>query len=610
MHSGAAFFKAPDRSTSAQHSGDQSGRNGGAGLFQGLTVSVKEKKGGMKKLTDLPHEIVRYTASCLDVRSIAALAQTCRYLKSAVHDMAVEKMAHCYYGPPGSELRRQYDTLYAPLAERLYPLTEPHNRTTVPLSEEQQAKQCLYQITRLRTLSQSGQLKPTCETLETKGFYDLLAHGLSRPWGACALLSGEAPGLPCEEQLYIVALNPTPSFIEVLPIKQLSYSVHGAQILPDGHIVTVGRTPPEADTNCHFFLTLCKHDDRGDAVQQVLLAGTHKDKIIRFGQLADGRVVSASHDGTLKIRPLEPLDDTLVSTLTGHQSWITDMLLFAASRCITSSIDLTVKIWDLSRPSQEYCIATVADFPRVISKLYKLDEERFLSESGPNVILVWRLTDSGAEYTAMLDPDWPTQLDSNDSRTAPLPPYELAAENPPRLRPCLFDTHIVLPGGRIAVQHWSSIRRCDTTALHSEPKRLCILARNNRAAVTHSLPICPIGPCIVPQESYYGSMHLLPDGRLVHAEEDGTLYCHSFGEHGSTNSATLGDVLCNLPQQYQRTYRCLEWMTVMDDGRLFICTMMRDDTTVLLLYDPYALPKSSDNPDKRPDSANREKQDK
>ena len=599
LSSGAAFFKTPERSASAQHSGNLSGRNGGAGLFQGLTVSVKEKKGGMKKLTDLPHEIVRYTASCLDVRSIAALAQTCRYLKNAVHDMAVEKMACRYYGPPGSQSRRQYETLYTPLAERLYPLTEPDNRTAVPLSEEQQARQRLHQITRLRSLSQNGKLCATCETLEKDGFGDFLTHGSSRPWGPCALLKEQvrSGNRPDREHLYIVVMSSPLSLVEVLAIKELSYRVDSAQILLDGQIVTAGMTLPTAHTTSHFFLALCQHDGQGGAVQQVVLPGTHSDKITCFKQLPDGRVVSASYDNTLKIRPLEPLDESLVITLTGHQGSITDMLLFAANRCITSSIDHTLKIWDLSEPSKEHCLTTLTDIPRIICNLQRLNEDHFLSESDPNITLIWRLTDSSAVYTALLDPDWPTRLRQNGSRTAPAPLYELPADPspPPQRRPL---STLVLPGDRISVRHWSAMRLCDTTALHSEPKRLCILARNSSGAVSRSLPICPIGPSLNPlEDTYNNSFHLLPDGRLVHGDSDGTLHCYGFEQQSGTDPTTLGNWFSSLPQQYKSTYLSFNWITVMDDGRLFVCTHMNEQkTTLLVVYDPYALPKSPDNP--------------
>ena len=595
LNSSTAFLNTSDRSASAQHSGDGSDRNGGTGLFQGLTISVKEKKGGTKKLTDLPHEIVRYTANCLDVRSIAALAQTCRYLKSAVHDMAVEKMAHRYYGPPGSELRRQYDTLYTPLARRLWPATECDNGC-VPLSEDQQAKQRLHQITRLRSLSQSGQLRPPCKMLEKYGWFEILAHGMSRPWGACVLINEEflASVRPCRERLYIVVMSPTPSFTEVVHIEQLSYHMDSAEILPDGHIVTAGSTLPTADTNGHFFLALCKHDDQGDAVQQVLLAGTHSDKITCFKQLPDGRVVSASYDNTLKIRPLEPIDENLVITLTGHRDRITDMLLLAAGRCITSSIDHTVKIWDLSRPSKEYCLTTLTDIPRIIFKLHRLNENHFLSESEPNINLIWRLTDSGAECIALIDPDWSTRR--SDSRTTPQPPYELPAERPPPSQRHPLNIQ-VLPDGRIFIEHWGARLLCDTTALHSEPKRLCILARNNSGAVSRTLPICPIGLSLNPWWKVFASINLLPDGRLVHADTEGNLFCYGLEQQSGTSPAILGNLFSYRPQQYKSAHLCFDSITVMDDGRLFVCSHMNGPRSVIVVYDPYALAKSPDNPD-------------
>ena len=597
--SSAASCQTPHRPAPAKQSGDPPHRSGGAGLFAGF--STKGRESGEARLTDLPCEIVRYTARYLDTRSIGALAQTCHYLKDAVRGMVVEKIAHRYYGPPGSESRRQYDTLCTPLARRLWPATECDN-ASVPLSQEQQARQRLHQITRLRSLSQSGKLSPTCETLEKDGYCTLLTTGLSRAWGACVILCGLSrfDGPPYRERLYIFVTSPTPSFIEALPIKQRSY-YDGAEVLPDGHIVIASstRTLPTADTNIDFFLALCKHDNQADTVQQVLLPGTHSGEITCFKQLPDGRVVSASYDKTLKIRPLEPLDDTLVVTLTGHQDRITGMLLFTASRCITSSVNHTLKIWDLSRPSQEYCLTTLTtltDMRPVTCKLHKLNDNHFLSEIYPNITFVWKLTDSSAVHTALIDPDWPSRLRTKGYRTAKETPYDLSPNpNPIPSEDYMLNTY-VLPGSRIVIQHHNSIRLCDTAAVPSEPKRLCILARNNSGAVSRSVPIYPIGPSLTSLKSTRSTVDWLPDGRLLHAEQDGTLHCYDLDAGRSTRSATLGNFFASLPQEYQNTECDLEWITVMDDGRLLLSIQMTGRKTLLFVYDPYALPKDSDNP--------------
>ena len=548
------------------------------------------------QLTDLPYEMVHRIADRLDVRSIAALSQTSHYLNGAVHDMAVDKMASHYYGPPGSAARRRYDRLYTPLARRLWPGRE-FNNDTVPLAEEQQERQRLHQITRLRTLSHSGKLYPTCKTFEEAGCFEPLTFGLSRLWGACALIRCKplSHDLADREPLSLVVMDPSPSLIDVSPVKQLHpYHIDSAQIVPDGHIVTAGTATPPADKECHFILTVYQHDNQTGAIQQVVLPGTHNDRIVRVGQLPDGRIVSASRDHTLKIRPLDPPDERRVITLTGHRDKITDMLILAGSRCITSSYDHTLKLWDLSQPSKESCVATLTDMPRIICKLQPLTEDRFLSESCPNVILIWQLTDSGASPTAMLDPDWPIRLSPDETTTGREAAYELLTQPIPHpsLGQYMFRVE-VLPDGRITLHHWSGIRLCDPSAPHSKTQRLCILARNDSGAVIRTLPICPVGPSLTPLVTHFHSVHQLPDGRMVHADTDGTLHFYSFGNHSTTSHVIQDNLYSILPQ---RSYLSFEWIIVMNDGRLFLSTQLKGPKALFLLYDPYALPKSSHNP--------------
>ena len=594
----AAPYQSADRPTSAYKSGDGPDRNGLAALFAGLRISLKEQKSGVKTLTDLPCELVRHTASHLGARSIAALAQTCHYLNDAVHDIAVEKMAYRYYGPPDGDPRRQYETLSTPLINRLYPATELDN-DTVTLSEELQAKERLYQITRLRTLSQSGKLSPTCDAFEEPGFFRLLTSGTSRPWGCCALVCRNDYSYVMsfsQEFLSIVVLEPTPALIAV-PAIESPYSYHAvsAQMLADGHIVTAGFVIPQSNTEWFFMLTVCRHKDSA-TVQHTALPGTHSDTIVRFGQLANGRIVSASHDRTLKIRPLAGAAADSVITLTGHQAQITDMLIVADNRCITSSDDHTLRIWDLSQPTKEHCVATLTDIPRIIVKLHRLDDDRFLSESGPNVALVWRLTDSGAECTAMLDPDWSFELPDDDNRSGQQEPYDLSSElGLLHNGPIIFAIQ-VLPDSRVAMRSCDGMRLCDPADSHSEPKRLCILARDSRGAITRRIPIWPIGPPMDCIAGSFSEVTLLPDGRAVRTFCDGTINLYSLEKTNTTNGVMSVDLFANLPQPYEKSPFLIEWLTVMDDGRLLVCCNTCDPKSLFLVYDPYTHCTRPDNP--------------
>ena len=613
------------RTSSAHKRGEQPGPNDPVLKFQGLSVSIRKEENSTPQVThtaqlnNLPYEIVCHIAERLDARSIAALSQTDSYLRDAVHGMAIDKIASQYYGPPGSASRRQHDRLYTPLASasedggysrphdrlytplarRLWPATGLNNDTE-PLPEEQQIKQRLHQITRLRTLSQSGKLSPTCNTFEEKGSFTIKACGSSKPWGACALISTSVAVRELydyRELLFIVAVDPTPTLIPVPPIEQPPFHYVGsAKILPGGHIVTASRnTLPYRQSQQHI-LTVCRQNRSGE-IEQVVLPGSHSGEIVRFEQLADGRIVSASHDCTLKIRPLQGLDEKSVITLTGHLDRITDMLLLSDSRCITSSIDHTLKIWDLGQPSKESCVTTLTDFPRIVDTLHALGEHHFLSGSGMEVLLLWKLTDSGATCTTMIDPDW-YEMPLDGQRTGREPPYELPADPIPHSSIQVFKPQ-ALPDGRIAVQHGADLRLCDPTALHREPKRVCIVHRDSHGAVGRTLPICPIGARLIPRIPPGQLVSLLPDGRAVRIDHDGNINLHNLGNPDPTSTAQPGSLFSDGPlKASDKRRRRIQCVKIMDDGRLFASTEMVDQKTRFFVYDPYAPAKGSHNPAK------------
>ena len=378
------------------------------------------------------------------------------------------------------------------------------------------------------------------------------------------------------------------------PVRQ-PHCVLGAHILADGSIATKGILASPSGGQNHCILTVCRHNQWGE-MEHVILPGYHSAGIVRFEQLKDDRIVSASHDNTLKIRPLHRSDEHSVITLTGHREPITDMLLLAANRCITSSIDRTLKIWDLSQPSKESCIATLTDFPRTIINLHRLSDDHFLSESPPNIMLVWQLSDKGAVCTTLLDPDWERQLDTESSRTGREPPYDLLI---PRMLDFIFSDNEfviqVLPDGRVVLNHRTDTRTCHPTGAHSEPRRVCILARDNSAAVTHSLPICPVGPALRPRPSSFWSVSLLPDGRLMYADMDGTLHAYC---PNSAHGRQLGNIFSNLPKEYEGQNLNIQWTLHTGSGRLLFHCVLANQKSLFVAYDPYRQPEKPDCPTK------------
>ena len=606
---------------SAEKSADQPDCKYRLSSWRGMQTEVSKKSTGQllkprtAQFTGLPYEIVRHIAARLSAQSIGALSQTCHYLHTAVGGMAVDKMADHYYGPLNSESRHQYDRLYSPLAKRLFATKVPdcpvqQGSATVdalPLSEEQQAKQRLRQITRLRILSHNGKLNPTgVLVFKQAGHCKLLACGVSKHWGICALICAEKLGELYHPwpwyhgyMLRILIVEPTLCSLEVPLIggQDHPHSVLNAEIVADGHIVIVMES--RIDPIC--FLTVCSCTESGEPELRVL-AGSHSETIVRFGQLPDGRIISASMDGTLKIRPLKSSDESQVTTLKVHQgARITDMLIMADSRCVTSSVDQVLTVWDLRCPQEERCVAVLTEIPDHYRKLYRLSDTRFLAENSPYELLVWQLTDNGATCTTVLDPDWPISLPPGEKRTGREPPYDLT-DSPDFLHEEFYSITPLqcLPDGSVVVtDHEDSIRLYHPTAHNSGPQRVCIIERNDNGDVSRTLPLCPVGPLLWPPATNVHLLAPLADGRLVQANSDGTLHAYS---PNNINAVTvkgvrLGNLFSCLPPKYKTEAKlAVDEMACMDDGRLLVNAWAADQKTRFFVYDPYAPAKSSDNP--------------
>ena len=597
--SSAAACQTPHCSAPAKHCGDGPEQNSRAGLFRGFDITAKESTSRTTQITDLPHEIVRYTARYLDTRSIGALAQTCHYLKDAVHDMVVEKIAYRYYGPPGSESRHQYDTLCRPLVRRLCPQQACN---TVPPPEYQPAWQNLYQATWLRVLGQNGKHTLTCSAaFEQPGNFQCLTAGFSRQWGACALVCNKNHQNfeEYEQVLSLVTLDPATAFVTVPAIEQLQpHCIKSAHIVADGQIVTAGSSGATVYAGASYVLTVCQQAQDG-TVEHVALAGTHSDQIVRIEQLPDGRILSASLDGTLKIRPLN-LDhdgDPQVITLTGQSGGITDMLLFPDSRCVTLTHDGFLTVWDLRLAPEKSCVATLTDTPQTIVNIHRLSNDRFLSDNGCNVLLVWQLTQGGASYTAKLDSDWTRPY------TGRCKAYDLQ----------------VLPDRCLLINHSRGAQCYDLSAPPpGDCTRLCTLQRQNGSAkVTRSLPLYSAGPtlffALYPLKPIG---QLLPDGRFAHLaySHDDILNVYHLHVYNLDNPASpggvhLGNVFYCETEGYRvadehQEYLLKVEMVSMGDGRLLcICERKKmteppehSAKTRFCVYDPYS-------PDEKPDRA-------
>ena len=417
--------------------------------------------------------------------------------------------------------------------------------------------------------------------------------------------------------LGIFSLSPSTSdsFTDIPPVSRSDiHFILRARLLTNGQVATAGYTKNYRTREVCHIMTLARVLSSGK-MEHVILPGQHDMGIVTFGQLPEGRIVSASYDGTLKIRSVnlnnedrEPQVTTLENGPPREESFfgnlfhpILDMVVFDDGRCVTVSDTVDLTLWDLSQPSKEHKVATLSTSSLFIKQLHRLTQDSFVSESNDNLFQVWQLTDSGATCTGLLDPEWPDQLSAKQQkRTGEEPPYDVekAPLRTGRLKQKLSIQEI-LPERRIVVGSPKGVMRiCDLADRGGAPQRVCMLPANGQAE-RRSLPIIAVGPLLDPPVTTSCITTVLPDGRLVRIEQDGSVRFYSPNNPNNATDRTVDNLFSTLPEQYRAHPRTNAWMVSVGDGRLLAACQVptkhpRPAKTLFLVYDPYApVPQNS-----------------
>ncbi|WBA80140.1 F-box/WD40 repeat-containing protein [Endozoicomonas sp. GU-1] len=97
-----------------------------------------------------------------------------------------------------------------------------------------------------------------------------------------------------------------------------------------------------------------------DGQQCVATLRGHTKGVSSVTQLPDGRLASCAGDHTVKVWDLsKPDGQQCVATLNGHTQWVESVTAFDDGRLASCSLDKTVKVWDLSKPDGQQCVATL-----------------------------------------------------------------------------------------------------------------------------------------------------------------------------------------------------------------------------------------------------------
>ncbi|UYM16898.1 WD40 repeat domain-containing protein [Endozoicomonas euniceicola] len=164
----------------------------------------------------------------------------------------------------------------------------------------------------------------------------------------------------------------------------------------------------------------------GSSTQQQCVATLkgHTEEVLSVTPLADGRLASASADGTVKVWDLsKPDGKQCVATLKGHTSWVNSVTSLADGRLASGSRDKTVKVWDLSKPDGERCVVTLSGHIFYVTSVTPLADGRLASGSYDKTVKVWDLSKPpGKECVATLEghTSWVTSV-------TPLPDGRLAS---------------------------------------------------------------------------------------------------------------------------------------------------------------------------------------
>ncbi|MEM8963820.1 MAG: TIR domain-containing protein [Acidobacteriota bacterium] len=124
----------------------------------------------------------------------------------------------------------------------------------------------------------------------------------------------------------------------------------------------------------------------------------HHARITRLTVLDNGRIASASADGTVAIWDLNVAN--IVKTLDGHTDWVRDVQSLGDGRVLTASDDYTVRMWD----------GETGDFLRVfvghtdrVRAVASWGEGRFVSASDDRTVRCWDADADSTDPIAVLD---------------------------------------------------------------------------------------------------------------------------------------------------------------------------------------------------------------
>lgn len=142
-------------------------------------------------------------------------------------------------------------------------------------------------------------------------------------------------------------------------------------------------------------------DERGDfgvwdleAEEPVSFEG-HSDSVNDFAVTEDGRIVSASQDGTLRVWDVQTGRELLV--LAGHEGSVRAVALTGDGRAVSASADGTLRVWHLATGRE---LALLAGHEDGVSAVAVTGGGRAVSGSDDGTLRIWDIT-TGTELAVL-----------------------------------------------------------------------------------------------------------------------------------------------------------------------------------------------------------------
>jgi WD40 repeat protein len=247
---------------------------------------------------------------------------------------------------------------------------------------------------------------------------------------------------------------------------------------------------------------LLRHPLRTGGLARVLTG--HQGAVWAVAVLPDGRVISSSFDGAMRVWDVE--SGQVLATLTGHQGSVRTVAVLPEGRVVSGSRDTTMRVWDVESGQ---VLATLTGHKGSIRTVAVLPDGRVVSGSSDCTLRVWDVASGqvlatltghqGAVNAVAVLPDGRVVSGSSDCT---LRVWDVESGQALTTLQCLHDyvfAVAVLPDGRIVSgSSGGTVRVWDVES----------------------------GQALTTLQDYQGSVRalaVLPDGRVVSGSDDYTL---------------------------------------------------------------------------------------